>query len=362
MSKRITILFPESGNKPIGGYKVMLQYANEFAKLEYEVNVVYSCYYDIPIHILHKTLRFCKLSLRFIATKYFRGFSCKKWFDLNPTINEYYVWSLYSSRIPEADYYFATAAVTAKSLTRFNISPANKFYFIQSYENWHIGEKGLFETYRLDCQKIAVSQWLKDIVDLYSPYPSFYIPNGFDGRDYFLSKPIEERNPHMVSILYHEWIDKGFKIGFEALQIVQETIPDLTVLSFGVYKKPTYFPDWFKYYQNPDKEMHNRINNEAAIYLGTSSMEGYGLTIGEAMMCGQAVVCTDNKGYLEMAEPDVNALVCPVGDYQALANAIIRLIKDNNLRISLAKKGNQSIQKYTIEKSFLKLLSLLNVE
>lgn len=48
-------------------------------------------------------------------------------------------------------------------------------------------------------------------------------------------------------------------------------------------------------YKNPTPEQHLKINNESAIYLGCSKLEGWGLTVGEAMMCGQAVVCTDNK-------------------------------------------------------------------
>jgi len=357
MKNTINILFPSVGVKPVGGYKIILQYANKLAEIGYEVNVIYSCYYDIPVNPIHKAIRFCKKSCEYIITILTKNFSCKNWVNLNPSIKENYVWSLFSSKIPKADYYFATAAVTAKALNRFEVPSKNKLYFIQSYEPWHIGESGLIETYQMNCQKTAVSKWLKDIVDKHSP--CLYIPNGFDTTDYHLTVPIESKNPYTLSILYHEWIDKGFAIGFEALNLVKKDIPQLKVLAFGVFEKPSYLPDWINYYRNPDKDLHNKINNSASIYLGTSTMEGYGLTIGEAMMCGQAVVCTDNPGYREMAIPDVNALVCPIKDSRALADAIIKLMQDNDLRISLAKAGYESIQEYTIEKSFAKLQELL---
>ncbi|MDD6723064.1 MAG: glycosyltransferase, partial [Bacteroidales bacterium] len=65
--------------------------------------------------------------------------------------------------------------------------------------------------------------------------------------------------------------------------------------------RPSGLPEWIDYHQRPDDELHLRINNEAAIYIGTSRTEGWGLTVGEAMMCGQAVCCTDNAGFREMA-------------------------------------------------------------
>lgn len=358
MSKLITILFPEAGNKPVGGHKVILQYANEFAKCGYKVNVVYSCYYDIPVGFIHKMLRLCKYSLKYLYTIFFRDYSCKSWFNLDTSVECHYVWSLYSSVIPKADYYFATAAVSAKSLERFDVPATSKFYFVQGYEPWQIGENGLFETYRLKYTKIVVSNWLKSVVDKYSS-ESVVVPNGFNRSEFTLEKSIESRDPHIVSILYHTYVGKGFSVGLEALEKVKQFVPDLKVLAFGVYDKPSYLPEWFEYYQSPDRDLHNWINNEASIYLGTSSMEGYGLTIGEAMMCGQAVVCTDNSGYLEMAIPNVSALVCPVGDSQALADAIVKLVNDDDLRINLAKNGNQTIQNYTVDRSFAKLKALL---
>jgi len=358
MNNRITILFPGIADKPIGGYKILLQYANELAELGYQINVVYSCYFPIPISKIRSCLRFVKYLFRHIATRILRNYSCKQWFTLKRGIKETYVWSLYTSSIPEADYYFATAAVTAKSLNRFNVPANRKFYFVQSYEPWYFGDEGLFETFRINCRKICISKWLKEIVDNHSDQTT-YIPNGFNPQDYHLSIPIQKKSPYIVSILYHEWKDKGFVYGFEALQLVKKEIPELQVKVFGVFDKPDYFPEWFTYYQNPGKELHNRINNESAIYLATSTMEGYGLTIGEAMLCGQAVVCTNNPGYLEMAVDNVNALVCPVQDSEALANAVIRLIKDDELRMSLARKGYETIQEFTIEKSLTKLVALL---
>lgn len=100
--------------------------------------------------------------------------------------------------------------------------------------------------------------------------------------------------------------------------------------------------------------------NNAAIYVGSSQVEGWGLTVGEAMQCGCAVVCTDNKGYLEMAKDGVTALVSPVKDPQALAGNIIKLIEDNQLRYKIAQCGYNYIQRLNIFNSYKLLKRTLN--
>ena len=85
------------------------------------------------------------------------------------------------------------------------------------------------------------------------------------------------------------------------------------------------------------------------------------MPIGEAMICGAAVACTDNKGYLEMAKDGETALVSPIKDSKALAENIIRLINDDELRHRIAANGNRFIQRFTWDESYAKLKSILGI-
>ena len=145
-------------------------------------------------------------------------------------------------------------------------------------------------------------------------------------------------------------------------EIVKKEYPQLKVNTFGVEPRPNYLPQWYSYYQSPDKEIHNRIYNEAAIFIGCSSVEGWGLPIGEAMICGAAVACTNNKGYLEMAKDGETALVSPIKDAQALANNIIRLIKDDELRHRIARNGNEFIKQFKWDSSYEKLKETIGIQ
>ena len=352
--KRIVFLFPHPAVGPTGGYKVVYEYANRLAADGYQVGIVYSG----SIYWNRKSL-FHKMTccIRYIQ-KQLQGYSCRSWFTLDERIDEHFTFSLNQRHVPKADIYVATSPYTAYYLNEYDHS-SKKFYFIQGYENWGEGLKAiLHDTYHYPFQKVVIARWLKEMLKKQFQEESIWIPNGFDFSKFRKTIAVEKKNPFMVSMLYHQMELKDCAIGFRAFEIVKERFGNLRVSLFGVHDKPKDLPDWYDYYKRPSDELHNRLNNEAAIFIGTSKTEGWGLTVGEAMMCGQAVCCTDNAGYQEMAIDRETALVSPVGDSEAMANNIIRLIEDEELRYRIANNGYQFIQRFTWEESYHKLKSM----
>jgi glycosyltransferase involved in cell wall biosynthesis len=207
-------------------------------------------------------------------------------------------------------------------------------------------------------KKIVISHWLKDILDSLNE-PSYFVPNGFDSTIFHRVIPIERRNCNQIIYMYHVSLNKCVDIDFLAFDIVKKRHSGLRVTLFSAYQKPESLPEWYEYYISPDRETFLRIYNEASIYVGSSRSEGWGLTVGEAMMCGCDVACIDNKGYLEMAKDGVNALVSPIDDAETLAANIIRLIEDDELRYRIANKGHDFIQSLNIEISSTKFENAL---
>lgn len=354
---RICFMLPHPAKGPTGGYKVVYEYANRFVADGYDVDIVYSG----SIFWKQKPLRY-KLSncIRYIQQLH-KGYTCRTWFDLDCRVKEHFTFSMNQRHVPKADVYVATSPYTAWYLNDYNISSKRKFYLIQDYENWGPGLKNILaNTYHMPLTKIVISRWLKNL--LYNEYGenSILIPNGFDLNKFNLSINYTDKNKYCVSLLYHEMDRKRCCDAIDALRIVKDKYPQLTVTAFGVPSRPKSMPDWFKYYRMPDEITHNRINNEAAIYVGSSESEGWGLTVGEAMLCGQAVCCTDNNGYKEMAIHEKTAFLSPIKNPEALADNIIRLIEDDKLRIRIAKEGNRYIQQFRWEDSYLKFKSLIN--
>jgi glycosyltransferase involved in cell wall biosynthesis len=122
-------------------------------------------------------------------------------------------------------------------------------------------------------------------------------------------------------------------------------------LLFGLDSPHGTVPDYISYLKNPSPDRLRRIYNEAAIFVAPSWVEGWGLPPAEAMACGGAVAATDNGGHREFAQHGVTALLSPVKDPSALADNILQLIQNKELRLSIARKGNAFIQNFTWDKS-----------
>jgi glycosyltransferase involved in cell wall biosynthesis len=83
------------------------------------------------------------------------------------------------------------------------------------------------------------------------------------------------------------------------------------------------------YQKDPDAVA--RYYQAADIYLHASHFESWGLTVTEALACGTPVVATGVGGILEQVEERIGFLV-PRGDAAAMADRVIRLLRDDALR------------------------------
>jgi glycosyltransferase involved in cell wall biosynthesis len=81
----------------------------------------------------------------------------------------------------------------------------------------------------------------------------------------------------------------------------------------------------------------------AGIYVSTSLSDGTSASLIEAMTCRIPVVVTDIAGNREWIRHNENGLLFPVKDSQALAENILRLLKDDKLRSKFAAKAHETV-------------------
>jgi glycosyltransferase involved in cell wall biosynthesis len=109
------------------------------------------------------------------------------------------------------------------------------------------------------------------------------------------------------------------------------------------------------YKENPYKYMKN-----ATLFVLPSLYEGFGIVLVEAMACGIPVVATKSyKGIEDIVADEKSGLLVPVGDENALASAIIRLLDDSGLRALLAEEGKKRAIEFSADKIAEKYMAVL---
>ena len=351
MSKRITFLMPRDGREPIGGFKVVYEYANRLVKDGYDVEIVY------PAYIRRLKTNLCVEFLRkfkcFVAQNTRSDVSCKSWFKLDSRIQESYLWSLSDYRPSDKSIIIATAATTAPYLHAMNADDLKKFYLIQGFECWAgADEKAVYNTYKYGLKNISVSKWLTKKIESVGAEADF-VPNGFDTTQFKVNIIPEKRDPKTILLMYHYLKSKGVDDAMQAIEMCRKKHKDIKILMFGAVQPPRDISERVEFHYQPNRDLLTTLYNRAAIFVGASHNEGWGLTIGEAMLCGCAVACTDNDGYLEMAKHGQNALVSPIQDPISLANNIERLINNDILRTGIAENASKDMLKFDLELSYV---------
>jgi len=100
------------------------------------------------------------------------------------------------------------------------------------------------------------------------------------------------------------------------------------------------------YKENPYKYM-----SKGAVFVLSSLWESFSIVLIEAMACGIPVVSTRCPyGPEEIITDGINGLLVPVADENALAEAILKVLNDDSLRVRLIEAGKRRAEDFVIEK------------
>jgi glycosyltransferase involved in cell wall biosynthesis len=206
------------------------------------------------------------------------------------------------------------------------------------------------------------SQFLKDA----------YIQSGFEpeqlriihlGIDVDTYQPSPHQNTQLgapIRLMYASqlWAGKGAQIAIQALAELKRLAPETT---FAIDVFGDGAPDFKNYLIQlaTDLEVNDRVNyfgfvsptqlaeafHDHDVFLFTSIWdEPFSLTLLSAMSCGIPVVSTSVGGNQEAVEHERTGLLVPPGDPLALAQAILKLVRDSSLRCRISGQASDTVR------------------
>lgn len=340
---RITFVLPGFITVPMGGVKVVHEYANRLAERGHQVTLIY------PLRLQTNLLYRLKKSLiRFYDRV--TGNRPELYYTPIPEVAVLTVNKICDKYLPDADAVIAVGWQTAEPVCHLAAEKGRKFYLLQSFETYFKNRQAVLQTYHLPLQKIAISGWIIDELRKINEEAEGRMPNAIDSSEFYLENQNSQRTIDIL-MLYHPAKIKGAQDAFTIFKQLKKKRPGLMVSLIAARRPFHLLPAWIRTHIRPSVNELRQLYNQSRIFLHTSYWEGWPLPVMEAMACGCAIVAYQNRGVLEYLVHDKNALLAPVGRIEQLKQLALSLLDNEELRVKLVKNGLDTIKKYSWESS-----------
>lgn len=141
---------------------------------------------------------------------------------------------------------------------------------------------------------------------------------------------------------------KGTKTILKAVEIAKKYEPHIVLDSY--YGKGLLQDKMAEKYSSAD------------MFLEASWHAGWNNPVAESMACKVPVICTEIGGVRDFAIHEKTALLVPVKNSEAMAAAILRLIKDRKLKEKIVENAYQHIRQFDWDKSAERLEEILKYQ
>jgi phosphatidylinositol alpha-mannosyltransferase len=200
--------------------------------------------------------------------------------------------------------------------------------------------------------RIAVSQVALSYVKKYFGADYVIIPNGVDTH-HFHEKvtPFDNFNDGKTNILFVGRLEtrKGFEYLLEAYKLIKPEVPSCRLIQVGpgvrLRKK---YEKFVRQYGLPDvsfrgyaayKDLPRYYKTADIVCFPATGRESQGIVLLEAMSVGKPIIASDIDGYSSVLNDGVEGIAVPPRDSYQLAEAILRLLRNKQLRQQMGNRG-----------------------
>jgi glycosyltransferase involved in cell wall biosynthesis len=273
------------------------------------------------------------------------------WYDLRSPVRWYRDYPSLMRALRDLDAVkVATWWESAAWVWEASVTRGTGVFFVQDIETTYYREAGephegerrrVLASYRPEFRFLATSHWVGEQLERLQPGgPPELAPPGIEDR--WFAVPALERRDDVVLGLGRSNPLKNFPLTRDAYLALPEPRPELWLFG-GEPELGEGLGDRVTYHVRPSDAEVAGLLARAAVFVQTSSHEGYCLPIVEAMAAGVPVVCTDAHGNRDFCADGVNCLM-PDATPEAVAAAIARLLADPALRERLVAEGRRTAE------------------
>jgi phosphatidylinositol alpha-mannosyltransferase len=207
--------------------------------------------------------------------------------------------------------------------------------------------------------RIAVSVAARDFFNKYYPADYRIIPNGVDMERFSTNvAKLEKYQDGMLNILFVGRLDprKGLKYLLKAMPIVAAAVPKARLIIVGGGALREYYRTFVT------DEIRDRVIFEGFVpgailpsYFATADLfiapatqgESFGIVLLEAMASGIPIVASNITGYNTVLNDGQEGYLVPKENPLRLAEKIIELLRDSELRKKLGTQGVETAGQYS---------------
>ncbi|HCD37789.1 MAG TPA: hypothetical protein DEQ77_03525 [Candidatus Omnitrophica bacterium] len=199
------------------------------------------------------------------------------------------------------------------------------------------------------------------------------IPRSVDIQQFTFNPP--EKKSHtefIIAIIARITPLKGHRYFIEAIQKVYRTLPTIKVWVVGsAPKNKMHYKEDLELltkrlglsqvveFLGARRDIPEILSKVNLMVMATTVHEAFGRVILEAQASGVPVVATKVGGVVDIIEDGVNGVLVPPGDPEGMAEAILKVLKDNALSAALAQNARVKIlSQFPLEKMAEKTLEV----
>lgn len=235
---------------------------------------------------------------------------------------------------------------TAQPVYNLNVQ-AEKFYYIRDVEQWAPYFEQEVQAFHLPLRRVVVAEWIRLYLKSNFNLDSDVVTNGTNPVPFLVDKKQHSMENPVLSMVYATHPMKAMDYAKEVLTRVKELRPNVRIRAFGFVRPPGNWAFIDGFDLRPTGERLRAVYAESDIFFCPSDQEGYHNPPREAMVAEAALVATNVGCIPDLSILDVNMKVIEPRDLNGAISAIIQLIDDRDLRISLSREAKKTILQST---------------